>query len=78
MRNWISTSCETKSILSDGIAGNVDDFISETKIDDMFPAAQFFKAGYAPPYRLDRNCNKGGILLYILEDIPSRLMQNLT
>ena len=44
----------------------------------MFPAAQFFKAGYAPPYRLDRNCNKGGILLYILEDIPSRLMQNLT
>ena len=50
-------------LLSDGIAGNVVSMKSETKIDDMFPLAKSFVAGYAPPYRLDRNC-KGGDLLY--------------
>ena len=38
--------------------------ISETKIDSSFPSVQFH-LGYETPYRLDRNTNGGGILLYI-------------
>ena len=48
--------------------------ISETKIDSSFPSAQFHLEGYPTPYRLDRNANGGGILLYIREDIPSKLL----
>ena len=28
--------------------------------------------GYSEPFRLDRNCNGGGLLIYIREDIPSK------
>ena len=48
--------------------------VSETKIDSSFPSAQFHLEGYTTPYRLDRNANGGGILLYIREDIPSKLL----
>ena len=30
--------------------------------------------GFCKPYRLDRNSNGGGILLYVRDDIPSRLL----
>ena len=49
--------------------------ISETKLDETFPAAQFFLQGFCDPYRFDRNRNSGGIMLYIREDIPSRLIE---
>ena len=48
--------------------------ISETKIDSSFPSAQLHLKGYATPYRLDRNTDGAGILLYIREDIPSKLL----
>ena len=32
--------------------------------------------GYATPFRLDRNANGGGILLYVSEDIPSTLLNS--
>ena len=48
--------------------------VSETKIDSSFPSAQFHLEGYTTPHRLDRNANGGGILLYIREDIPSKLL----
>ena len=44
--------------------------ISETKLDASFPNNQFTINGFTAPYRLDRNANGGGILLYIREDIP--------
>ena len=47
--------------------------ISETNIDSSFPTAQFQIERYTT-YRLDRNANGGGILLYIREDIPSTLL----
>ena len=43
--------------------------ISETKIDSSFPTAQF-EIGYTA-FRLDRNSNGGGILVYVREDIPA-------
>ena len=49
--------------------------ISETKIDSSFPAAQFQIERYTT-YRLDRNVNGGGTLLYIREDTPSTLLNS--
>ena len=47
--------------------------ISETKIDETFPSRQFCIEEFTSPYRLDRNCHGGGILVYIREDLPSKL-----
>ena len=48
--------------------------ISETKLDDSFPTAQFQMNGFSVPYGYDRNRKGGGLLLYILEDIQSTLL----
>ena len=47
--------------------------VSETNLDDSFPTTQFLMSGFCKPYRLDRCSNGEGLLLYIWEDIPSRL-----
>ena len=61
--------------LVNGVRGNVNILmISETKIDDSFPSKQFLIDGFTAPYRLDRNGSDGGILVYIREDIPSKLI----
>ena len=61
--------------LSAMINGNIDLFmISETKLDETFPAVQFSLQGFCDPYGLDCNYNGGGIMLYIREDIPSQLI----
>ena len=63
--------------LVDLIMGNIDILlISETKIDDSFPTNQFQIKSFSLPYRLDRDCNGGGLLLYIRDDIPSRILNN--
>ena len=46
--------------------------VTETKLDESFPTAQFFIEGYSAPYRLDRNKYGGGILIYVREDISSK------
>ena len=48
--------------------------ISETKIDESFPSAQFLLDGFSRPYRLDRCANGGEILLYVRDDISSCLL----
>ena len=45
--------------------------VSEIKIDDTFPLAQFCVEAYSTPYRLDRTCKGGGLLLYVRDNIPS-------
>ena len=55
------------------IKGNIDILvITESKLDRSFSSQLFFFEGYAMPYRIDRNANGGGILIYIREDIPCR------
>ena len=56
---------------------NIDIFlISGTKVDDSFPSAQFkIENSFTTSYRYDRNNKGGGLLLYVREDIPSRLLQ---
>ena len=49
--------------------------ICETKIACSFPTAQCQMEGFTT-YRLDRNANGGGILLYIRTDIPSILLNS--
>ena len=49
--------------------------LSETKLDDSFPSAQFMLKNFGIPYRLDRNSNGGGLLLYVREDIPSKFLK---
>ena len=52
--------------------------VSETKLDSSFPEAQFYINGYSKPYRRDQNENGGGIMLYIKEGIPSKLLKPLS
>ena len=61
--------------LSQLIRGKIDVLlISETKIDDSFPKGQFLIDGFSAPYRLDRNCQGGGLMLFVREDITSNLL----
>ena len=48
--------------------------LSETHLDSSFPTSQFLIDGFNVPYRQDRNRNGGGILIYVGEDIPSKLL----
>ena len=49
--------------------------ISESKIDETFPSRQFYIESFTPPYRLYQNCHVGGILAYVREDIPFKLIE---
>ena len=47
--------------------------LTETKIDSSFLNQQFNIEGFCLLYRLDRNKHGGGVLVYIREDIPSKI-----
>ena len=49
--------------------------ISETKIDNSYPTNQFLFEGFPPPFRMDRNCNGGGVMIYIKEGIPCKILK---
>ena len=38
------------------------------------PASQFLIEGYIEPYCFDRKRNRGGVLIHVREDIPSKLL----
>ena len=48
--------------------------ISETKLDESFPPGQFLLDSYNVPFPSDRDGNGGGILLFIRQDITSKLL----
>ena len=61
--------------LADIIKDNIDILmISETKEDDSFSDGQFFLDGFGTPSRLDQNRNGGGIMLFIRNDIPGKVV----
>ena len=45
---------------------------TETKLGSTFPTSHFVIDCDNEPYRFDRNRNRGGVLIYIREDIPSK------
>ena len=62
-------------MLQEVIGNNIDVLlISETKLDASFPLSQFILDGFTLPYRLDRTQQGGGIMLFIREGIPSKLL----
>ena len=62
-------------LLAEAVIGSVDILmVTETKIDESFPTSQFIIRGFTSPYRFDRTKDGGGILVYIREDIPSKLL----
>ena len=61
------------------IKGNVDVLvISETKLDESFPEGQFKIPGFATSFRRDRNKFGGGIMVFVREDIPCKLISKET
>ena len=53
------------NLLKEPISNNVDILmVSDTKIDELLPEAQFCIDGYSSPYRFDGNACGGSILLY--------------
>ena len=46
--------------------------ISETKVNHSFSVGQFLSDGFGTPFRLDRNRNSGGIMLFIRNDTPAK------
>ena len=60
--------------LSTQVKGNIDVLmVSETKIDDSLPVGNFVIDGFSTPYRLDRDSNGGGVMLYVRKDILPNL-----
>ena len=51
--------------------------ISETKIDESFPTSQFLIDGFSSPYRLDRNSNGGGILVYFKNNVIIKSLKTI-
>ena len=68
--HFIKINMKCITIAETNISGNIDILlVSETKLDSSFPNAQFYMYGYTTPYRLDRNANGGGLLLYLRDDV---------
>ena len=62
-------------MLSTMVKDNIDMLmVSETKLDSFYPQAQFRIETCAPPFTYDRNSHGGGILLFIREDIPTKII----
>ena len=54
--------------------GNIDVLIIlGTNIDNSFATGQILVNGYLAPFKIDHNSQGGGIMLYMREDIPSKL-----
>ena len=63
--------------LKEIVGTNVDILlICETTLDSSFPRAQFHIHGIGEPYRFGRNGKGGGILSYIRDYIPSKLIES--
>ena len=57
------------------ITMNVDILmVSETKLDNSFLVGQFLRDGHGPPIRLDRDIHGGGLMPFVWEDIPCKLL----
>ena len=57
------------------VSGYFDEIIvTETKLDDSFPKAQFCIDGFSIPYRLDKNRNGGGLMISVRDDIPNKMV----
>ena len=49
--------------------------LTETKLDETFLISQFLMDGFSKPHRFDRNKHGGGIMIYIRDTIPSKILE---
>ena len=47
--------------------------VCEAKLDETFPNSQLHMDGFSLPYRLDKNCNGGGVMIFVKGYIPSKM-----
>ena len=65
--------------LVDQIKENVDSLvISETKLDESFPESQFQIPGFTSPFQWDQNEFGRQIMVFVREDIPSKVISKET
>ena len=50
--------------------------LSETKLDDTYMSNQFQIEGFSIPFRADRNAHGGGLLIYVRDGIPCKILTN--
>ena len=72
--NSIRNKSKLLNVLNDGLMDIFE--LSESKIDESFPNAQFIVNDFSL-HRKDRNRFGGGILLYMRSDIPHRRRYDL-
>ena len=48
--------------------------LTERKLDDYFPNSQFLVDGFSEPFSIDRNKSVGGVIIYVRNNIPSKLL----
>ena len=59
------------------VQDNIDILVlSETKLDDTYTTNQFRIEGFSSPFRADRNAHGGGLLIYVRDNIPSKILHN--
>ena len=59
------------------IDNNLDIFaIDETELDSSFPESQFLLPGMRKPFLLDVTSRKGGLLVFVNNNIPSKYLRN--
>ena len=64
-------------ILMFSIVVNLDILIiSETELHESFPVSQFLIPDFENPIRLDWSSSGGGIMLYIRQGIPLKLLES--
>ena len=52
--------------------------ITETKLDSSLPDSQFIIDGFRQPYRLDKKKHGWGVMIFVSEDISSKLVRKHT
>ena len=79
INNIIVAYLNIHTFLKTLISKNIDVMIiGETKLDDSYPNSQFLIEGFAEPFRLDRDKNGGGILIYVRDFIPCKKLRKHT
>ena len=48
--------------------------LEETKLDETFPEGQFYIDGFMPPFRRDRNQYGGGVMIFVRDSIPAKVL----
>ena len=46
----------------------------QTKLDNSFSDLQFLDGGFSESFKIDRNISENGVMIYVRDDIPSKLL----